>query len=355
MIQSRQTESYFRKKISFLNIILTFMIVMLHATPNLRFGLPLDSNTPVIYGLRNLVEVAVPLFFFISGLLFYYSCGRNDINNKLKRRFKSLVIPYILWNALFFTLYWVLSHWEFTASRMHMAEVPNNPGFVLNGILNSKFTPLWFIKDLIIFTLCAPVIYFLIHTRKLAIVTLAVSITIGLIFDFSYENPIVWLPVYMQGAVWGRYYYNDYSHHTSTALTRHLKGCYSRQAAIGIMSVCFVGLYLLILFKPESIIIYRYATPIILWVITDLVLGRYLDDSFVVKTWMGYTFFIYCTHYFVLNIIQKVFVLNFKPSELLLTLMMILTPVITILLLVFVASKLSHLKIYKVLNGGRGV
>ena len=354
-MQNDRTQSYFRKKITFLNIILTCMIVMLHATPNLRFGLPLGSNTPVIYGLRNALEVAVPLFFFISGLLFYRSCRSNQIYHKIKRRFSSLVVPYLLWNALFFAIYWVLSHLDFTASRMHMVEVPGDPLFVLNGILNSKFTPLWFIKDLIIFMLCAPVIYFLIHTGRLAIVTLAVSVTVGLIFDFSYENPIVWLPVYLQGAIIGRYYYSEQSHHTYTALSAHLKGRYSRKVAVAILSVCILCLYLMILFEPKAMNIFRYVTPIIIWVSTDLVLGRYLDDSFVVKTWMGYTFFIYCTHYFVLNILQKIVVLNFEPTEVLLTMMMIITPVITILMLLFLASKLSNFKIYKVLNGGRGL
>lgn len=355
MNESVKKESYFRKKIIFLNIVLTFMIVTLHATPNLRFGIPIDSNTPVIFALRNFVEAAVPLFFFISGLLFYCSCQRTDIRRKIKSRFNSLVIPYLLWNTLFLVIYWMLSHWEFTASRMHMVQVASDPGYVVNGILNSKFTPLWFIKDLIIFTLCAPIIFFLIHTKKLAIVILALSITAGLLLDFSYESPLTWLPVYLQGAIIGRYYYNDYSHHGSTALTSKVTKRHSKQVAIGILSLIFICLYLLIIFEPETITLYRYATPIILWISTDFVLGRYIDDSFVVKTWMGYTFFIYCTHYFVLNIIQKVVVLNFKPTELLLTLMMIITPAITILLLVFVASKLSNLKIYKILNGGRGI
>lgn len=348
-------ESFFRKKITFMNVILTFMIVMLHATPNLRFGIPIDGNTPVIYGLRNLAEVAVPLFFFLSGLLFYCNCRSNDIHYKIKRRFVNLVIPYILWNTFFFGIYWVLSHWTFTASRMHMVEVPSNLVYILNGILNSKFTPLWFIKDLIIFTLCAPAIYFLIHTKKLAVGAVVVTMTVGLIFDFSYENPITWCPIYLQGAVIGRYFYNDASRHCSSALTSYLKGCYSQYIAITLLSVCFICLYALILVEPGSITIYRYATPIILWIATDLILGQYLDDSFVIKTWMGYSFFIYCTHYFVLNILQKVAVLNFKPTEFLLTSLMIITPAITILLLIWLASKLSYFKFYKVLTGGRGI
>lgn len=338
-----------------MNIVLTFMIVMLHATPNLRFGIPVDSNTPVVYGLRNLVEVAVPLFFFLSGLLFYCNCRRNNIHCKIKRRFKNLVIPYILWNALFFGIYWFLSHWSFTAARMNMVEVPDNLGFIADGILNSKFTPLWFIKDLIIFTLFAPAIYFLIHTKRLAILSVAATITIGLIFDFDYENPIVWLPVYLQGAVIGRYFYSDKSNHSSMATTYNLKGIFSKPIVIAILSSCFFCLYMLILFEPGTIIVYRYATPLILWITTDLILEKYLNDSFVVKPWMGCMFFIYCTHYFVLNILQKVAVLNFKPTEFLLTSLMIITPAITILLLILLASKLSYFKLYKVLTGGRDI
>ena len=55
---------------------------------------------------NELANVAVPMFFFISGYLFY--CGIKEFQlrifiEKLRRRVHSLFIPYILWNFYFQT------------------------------------------------------------------------------------------------------------------------------------------------------------------------------------------------------------------------------------------------------------
>ena len=354
MTASKSLPTYFYKKITFLTVVLTFLIVLHHATPNLRFGLSLDRSTPVIYGIKALTEIAVPLFFFISGLLFYYNCSRELIVGKMKRRVKSLIVPYLLWNALFFAIYWLLSHWDVTASRMNMVAMPSGISDIILRILDSRFTPLWFIKDLIIFTVFAPVIFLLIRTRKLAIITLSVTLLAGLFMGFPYQSPLTWLPVYLQGAVLGRYYYGNSSRQGADAITGLFKTKTTSRVAGSVVCASFICLYILVYFVPDSITVFRYATPLILWMITDFLLGRYLNNSFEIKAWMGCTFFIYCTHYFILNILQKLAVLNLKPTELFLTLLMIITPAVTIVLLIFLASKLSDFKIYKILTGGRG-
>ena len=354
MTAIKSLPTYFYKKITFLTVILTFLIVVHHATPNLRFGLILSRDTPIIYGMKTLTEIAVPLFFFISGLLFYYNCNKEVLAKKITRRIRSLIIPYLLWNTLFFVIYWFLSHWEVSASRMHMVAMPSGISDIMLRILDSRFTPLWFVKDLIIFTVFAPIIFLLINTRNLAIFTLSLTLLAGLFVGFSYKNPLTWLPVYLQGAILGKYYYDLPARQRANAITGLFSSKTSSHIACIITCASFISLYILVYLIPNSIIVFRYATPLLLWIITDFVLGRYLNTSFEIKAWMGYTFFIYCTHYFVLNILQKLAVLNFKPTELFLTVLMIITPAVTIVLLIFIASKLSDFRIYKILTGGRG-
>ena len=46
--------------------------------------------------------IAVPLFFFMSGFLFFNGVdrfGRSEYFNKLKSRVKRLLIPYLLWGV----------------------------------------------------------------------------------------------------------------------------------------------------------------------------------------------------------------------------------------------------------------
>lgn len=352
---SSQNTSYFSKKITFLNIVLTFLIVLRHATPNLRFGLALDKSTPIIYGLNCLTEVAVPLFFFISGLLFYYNCSKNVIVGKIKRRFKSLVVPYVLWNALFFVVYFILSNWRFTASKMNMTPIPYGFTDIVLSILSSSFTPLWFVKNLIIYTILAPIIFYFISTKTRGILSLFLTFVITLLLDLTYYSPFLWLLIYLQGAILGRFFYRESSNQGVDALVQCFRTKASYFATLCVIGICFTGLYILALWYPDSLLLYRCFTPILLWVITDFLVGQYINTSFKVKAWMGAMFFIYCTHYFVLNIIQKVAVLTFEPTEVFMTLLMIVTPAITIVLLLLVASAISNFKIYKILNGGRGL
>lgn len=50
-----------------------------------------------------LPRISVPLFFFMSGFLFFYRTEFNaeSYKKKLKSRSRSLLIPYILWNTIF--------------------------------------------------------------------------------------------------------------------------------------------------------------------------------------------------------------------------------------------------------------
>lgn len=87
-----------------LNFLLSLLIVFHHG-----FTMPVGFNgsySPVSYGLTtaverymyNLSECAVPTFFFLSAYLFYRSFDGTWMQyvQKMKRRFWSLVVPYVI-------------------------------------------------------------------------------------------------------------------------------------------------------------------------------------------------------------------------------------------------------------------
>ena len=96
---------------------------------------------------QTLVKAAMPMFFFISGYLFFVNVEKWDwqtYQQKIKRRIKTLLIPYIIWNLLMAVKLRTFSpsiFWE-----------PAN-------------MPLWFLRDLIVVSLLTPIIY--IGVRKL--------------------------------------------------------------------------------------------------------------------------------------------------------------------------------------------
>lgn len=137
-----------------------------------------------------LPTVAVPAFFLISGYLFFRKTvnwdGRTYVA-KMKRRLRTLVLPYILWNVLAFVLFSGPAFRGWLAGRgFDFVEVWNAQGgwhmfwdahvfsdnlrdwsgrsIVTSGPL---LAPLWFLRDLICVSLCSPLIYVLVRYLRL--------------------------------------------------------------------------------------------------------------------------------------------------------------------------------------------
>ena len=128
-------------------------------------------------------EITVPLFFFISGFLFFYRVDKWNQQvyvKKLKSRFHTLVVPYFLWNTLFLLyvsfLGWIMpSLLTFKQSFLTMT-----PSEILNTYweLSQGLIPLWFIRDLIIINMFSWFIYWLLKPRY----GIFVIIALGIIF-----------------------------------------------------------------------------------------------------------------------------------------------------------------------------
>lgn len=142
-----------------------------------------------------IAHIAVPIYFFISGYLFFLKTPvltKEIYKNKLKSRWKTLVIPYLLWNifpilvvtSLWFLKYVIVIHdtgffldklYAYFDSHGWLSLFWNTKewgGNVINwlgqpvigsGPLNY---PLWYIRDLIVVVLLSPVIYFCIKKMK---------------------------------------------------------------------------------------------------------------------------------------------------------------------------------------------
>ena len=80
---------------------------------------------------------------------------------------------------------------------MNMKGVLNSPKEILVGIIFSEYTPLWFVKNLILYSLISPILLFIISKKKLFFIIFLISILIVLYFKFQYESFGYWLPVFI--------------------------------------------------------------------------------------------------------------------------------------------------------------
>lgn len=114
---------------------------------------------------QTLVKVAVPVFFIMSGYLFFANVDKWDVvtyKKKILRRIKTLLLPYLIWNLLMAV--------KLKTFSMNMFWAFWNPaGKQIDWFGNEQLMtapanmPLWFLRDLMVVSLLTPIIYILVR------------------------------------------------------------------------------------------------------------------------------------------------------------------------------------------------
>ena len=216
------------KKITVVNLVLTFFIVFSHWTsfyPLTAFGNP----SPVTDVLSEVFEVlgiiSIATFFLLAGYLFYRNLDTlEELRGKALRRFLSLGIPFLFWN-LIYLLYNI-------AYGLYKGNLDIKPIEVLLGFTLSPFdSPMWYLLALIVLMGLAPLVMPLKkHPHISAVAVGLVFFTAMLISLLTDDGGIVWswirrtisyTPLYFFGAFLGmhadekvreeKFYNNNYS------------------------------------------------------------------------------------------------------------------------------------------------
>ena len=183
------------KAITALRFPICVLVVFIHSTMDVRFsGLTLVDNREDYELIRyyistGLCSSAVPLFFFISGYLYFRGGNEgfsvNQYISKTRNRVKSLLVPYLLWNTLFLVAFYVAESLlsgmtsgnhkaiaEYTLRDFLMAYWNLGEGFPIDG-------PLWFVRDLMVLSIFAPLVYWLVKNRVLGLVVVIAALSLG--------------------------------------------------------------------------------------------------------------------------------------------------------------------------------
>lgn len=127
---------------------------------------------------EGVFRLAVPWFFLVSGYLFFRNLQEWDWTiwiGKIKRRIRTLMIPYILWIIIAFFAFWAYD--AIQGGRTTIVEQFIKDGGIrmfwgTNGMfpISVRSAPLnsalWFVRDLIYYTLVTPLIYLFITKTK---------------------------------------------------------------------------------------------------------------------------------------------------------------------------------------------
>ena len=152
---------------------LIVMVVFIHTSPGASseaFTWSLDKwNLYAFFSelvSQHLFAIATRCFFFFSGFLFFRYMEEKDFSwnwllGKWKNRIRTLLVPFLIWNLLYVGAI-VLKNGMFGllgwgTSSGEMAVVSYGPvNWFLTGPANF---PLWYLRDLIVMSIAAPVFY----------------------------------------------------------------------------------------------------------------------------------------------------------------------------------------------------
>jgi len=149
--------------------------------------------------LRPLARFAFPTFFIISGYFFAKGCGKQGLRydaffaSKLRRRVRTLLVPFLLWNTLF-ALIVVARKWlahDFTGlpslagiywgNTAGWLDERNYLGLPYKLGVYPIDVPLWFVRDLMICCLLAPVLSWLaLRLKRYYLVLIGAVMILGL-------------------------------------------------------------------------------------------------------------------------------------------------------------------------------
>lgn len=143
-------------------------------------------------------EISVPTFFLISGFLFFYGYQQivDCYKYKMRKRFFSLLIPYLFWNAFVILLFYVAECIPSIRNLFNDShELVHN--FNLKDYLSAFWgmnngspilTQLWFVRNLILLAIGAPIIYLYVRYTKfigVAVLGIAWMIIPGMAYSVS--------------------------------------------------------------------------------------------------------------------------------------------------------------------------
>lgn len=348
-------EEIFSEKITLIQYICSIIIVILHSNNLNGYNFINNGERGIkfVYNLERFISIAghlaVPTFFVISAYLFFRNFQISKYFAVIKRKIKTLFIPYLIWNTIGFIFFAILTHSSFINKSINKEPLSLIPIDIVISIINSENTPLWYVKYLMIFFVISPIIYIILKNKIIGFVAILIMILNYYIHAYTYYSFLTWIPIFMIGAYLGinfpKYIFNNSKNNAKSIRKKKIVDLF--------IFIIFVILWI-ISFKSneDRRVLYtlRLISPFFMWNIFD-----YIKWTSPLKWWVRISFFLYCTHFYVVSIFQKIMLIIFGNGTLWTLVVYLVTPVVTIYFITVVANYIIKYtpKVWNIINGGR--
>lgn len=182
----------------YVRFVLSLLIVLIHTFALSSISTFTEAGYPLIRWVNRvldafLAQTIVPVYFFISGYLFFLvnEWNKKVYFNKIKKRVHTLLIPYLLWNGLgiifvvikqlpcfdtFISVSGTCIDFSFqnilSCFYMYNGKLSAPPAETTNyaQLVQTQYYPintaLWYVRDLMAVVACTPVLHFLLKKIK---------------------------------------------------------------------------------------------------------------------------------------------------------------------------------------------
>lgn len=283
----------FSEKIILLSFIGAVLVVFVHAI-NIEQYLPQHK---CVFILQEIISstgrFAVPFFFFVSA---FFATNQFSLKQILKKRFKSILLPYLSYNLIYTLL--------FLSTSYLFAKHMNNPSTEtdwIGGIFLYKYNSVgWFAFQLSIYTCVTPFLAYLFSKTKIFAVSflsiLFIMSATGIEHHYFRTSGLFFYSL----GIFAKIYYPNFT----------MELPISNKTKILIASI--------LLIFAESYYWYNYGTDESINVIFRLpmMISMFLLVDFIKikpRYFMGFTFFMYLGHIYLLEIIQKIVSIKLYP------------------------------------------
>lgn len=179
---------------------------------------------------ESITRFAVPLFLVLSGATFFRDYTNKKYVSKLKSRFFSLCVPYLIWNTIWM-IFDIICSYTFISSFFTGRKIfPLTVEHILKSIFLAEWNiPFWFLLYLIVFVFISPIFDLLASNKYIGIASVIFLSVFSIleIGTLKYDA----IAFYLLGAVLGKHYFGWVTKKTSKKS--------------GILSIAFLLTYIL--------------------------------------------------------------------------------------------------------------
>jgi len=290
-----EKETRFRNKITWFSTVFSVLVVWVHSVNGELFLGRTEAAEKVmafekILG-STIGQIAVPGFFMMSGYLFFRGFRWNRLGEKWNSRIRSVLVPFLLWNGIYYLGYVIGSRLPVVADIVAKGTVPFGWYTAVEAVLHYSYNYVfWYLYQLLLLILLAPVLYWILRrpAAGAAVLTVCFWGTLkGMTIPCLNLDALFYYSLAAFGGLHGRGL-------VERAWT--MKRCVAGGGLVAAAAAILIARW------PGGIgegVVLRTLGPVGLW---------FMTDEFclpVPKEWMKYNFYLYAIHFALVRLINK--------------------------------------------------